>query len=614
MQAEIDALHARVQELEERITRETTFPPQAGNDSSESVRTAFVSGTARDEIEMDQPSGIQKTRDMVEHLEGVSMSQSSFELPATNHIAFKIGQIRTIPPTLSYTTQLGRLIPFIWLPLKEEATILLDIYITELNYIQHVTHTPSLPAILDEIYRSIESYEPTDPSKVALLLSIIAHTTHVWSVPDGLNRERPLFLSSTQARSQTSIWIKATYNVLETLQEGHSLALEAIQGIIILSYVLCNIEGVSLRYRSLISTGLLLCREMGLHRIDHESNADAAQTLKAEVGRRVWWYLIATDWLLAARYGGPSGGVYQTNPFHFHVNKPLNINDIDLLATGPQAFLPLSQQTDMSYFLQRIRLAEISRFLVDQLTSAPTQRSDHLMAMDRQLVELMHETPAFFLLDYYDSTFSPEKPNHVFIQAYFLNTLIHTQRCKLHLTSLTRPSASMNISTTPSSRTACLYSARQLIYLESKLLLSRHPFARRPQRPPAGLYSIFIATIALLMDACLNGSGELHAELQQDGDLAKGLRMVADARDDSLAAAKLYESLMQIVKKYRDVGDTGEKNGSSLGGRSTVETLQALPSNVLREEEHYSHVNDAIQLDLVDWDDLFSSVSSSPFF
>lgn len=301
MQAEIDALQARVQELEERITRETTFPPQAGNDSSESVRTAFVSGTARDEIEMNQPSGIQKTRDMVEHLEGVSMSQSSFELPATNHIAFKIGQIRTIPPTLSYTTQLGRLIPCIWLPLKEEATILLDIYITELNYIQHVTHTPSLPAILDEIYRSIESCEPTNPSKVALLLSIIAHTTHVWSIPDGLNRERPLFLSSTQARSQTSIWIKATYTVLETLQEGYSLALEAIQGIIILSYVLCNIEGVSLRYRSLISTGLLLCREMDLHRIDHISNADAADTLRAEVGRRVWWYLIATDWYVASR-------------------------------------------------------------------------------------------------------------------------------------------------------------------------------------------------------------------------------------------------------------------------------------------------------------------------
>ena len=296
MQAEIDALQSRVQELEERIIRETTFAPQAGNDASETVRTALVSGTAPDEIEKHRPFEIQETRDMVEHLEGVSMSQSSFERSATNHITFKIGQIRTIPSTPSYTTQLGRLTPCIWLPLKEEAMTLLDIYITELNYIQHVTHYPSLPAILNEIYCSIESCEPTNPNNIVLLLSIIAHTTHVWSVPVGLNRERPLFISSTQARSQTSIWIKATYTVLETLQEGHSLALEAIQGIIILSYVLCNIEGVSLRYRSLISTGLLLGREMGLHQIDHVSNVDAAGTLKKEVGRRVWWYLTATDW------------------------------------------------------------------------------------------------------------------------------------------------------------------------------------------------------------------------------------------------------------------------------------------------------------------------------
>jgi hypothetical protein len=41
---------------------------------------------------------------------------------------------------------------------------------------------------------------------------------------------------------------------------------------------------------------LLLGREQGLHQIDHESNAAAANTLKAEMGRRLWWYLIATDW------------------------------------------------------------------------------------------------------------------------------------------------------------------------------------------------------------------------------------------------------------------------------------------------------------------------------
>ncbi|KAI4670604.1 uncharacterized protein J4E79_000890 [Alternaria viburni] len=297
-----------------------------------------------------------------------------------------------------------------------------------------------------------------------------------------------------------------------------------------------------------------------------------------------------------------------------NVNKPLNINDVDLLAVGPQPSLPLSQHTDMSYFLQRIRLAEISRNFVDQITSDPSKRDAHLMAMDRQLVDMMHETPAFFLLDSYDNTFSSGKPNHTFIQAYFLNTLIHTQRCKLHLTSLTRPPASMAISTSPSSRTACLYSASQLIYLEIKILRSRHPFAHRPQRPPAGLYSIFIATIALLMDACLNRSSELQAELEQDNDLAKGLQMIADAREDSLAAAKLHESLMQIVGKYRGAERIREGNPKCVDKEIALETFQVTSSNALREHQPSSQVHDAIQLDLADWDDLFSSVSSSPFF
>jgi hypothetical protein len=296
-----------------------------------------------------------------------------------------------------------------------------------------------------------------------------------------------------------------------------------------------------------------------------------------------------------------------------NVNKPLNINDVDLLVAGHQPSLPSSQHTDMSYFLQRIRLAEISRTLVDHISADPSNRDAHVMAMDSELMEMMHEIPAFFLFDNHNEPISSDKPNHLFIQAYFLNTLIHTQRCKLHLTSFTHPF--MTGSTKGASRAACLHSAHQLLHLETKLLQSHHPFARRPQRPPAGLYSIFIATIALIMDACLNRPSELQAELQQYGDLAKGLEMIANAREDSLAAAKLYESLMQIVARYRDTGYTGEKNGNGLENQTIVEiALPGFPSSALHEHASSSHIDDAIHLDMVDWDDLFSSVSSSPFF
>jgi hypothetical protein len=241
---------------------------------------------------------INQMGEVVGHLDRVSMSQSSHEPICADDLVFKIEYIRAIPQAPTYTIQLGKPIPCVWLPRQEEARILLDSFITNFNYIQHLTHYPSLPNVVNEIYRQIEGHEPVRSGNLILLLSIIAITTHVWVPLEDDESERSLFLSSAQVHGQTPLWIKATYAVLNSSQEGAALALETIQGIMImiLSFVVCNLEGYSLRYRSLLSTGLLLGREQGLHQIDHESNAAAANTLKAEMGRRLWWYLIATDW------------------------------------------------------------------------------------------------------------------------------------------------------------------------------------------------------------------------------------------------------------------------------------------------------------------------------
>jgi hypothetical protein len=48
------------------------------------------------------------------------------------------------------------------------------------------------------------------------------------------------------------------------------------------------------------------------------------------------------------------------------VKKPLNINDEDLLDGMSQDQKPLSFPTVMSYQLQRIRIAEIMRMLIDR--------------------------------------------------------------------------------------------------------------------------------------------------------------------------------------------------------------------------------------------------------
>lgn len=211
-------------------------------------------------------------------------------------IVIKIERIRNIPRAPSFAIERGKPVRCIWLPLQEEAHFILETFITNVSYIHHVVHHPSLPATIVDLYRQIESQGQVNPGNLLLFLGIVASTTEIWLQHDDVESEDSIFPSALHASAQTPLWIKAAMDVLKSGQNGPALVLETVQGIILLSFVLCNTEGVSLRYRSLLSTGLLLSRELGLHRIDHESNAAAANTVRAEVGRRVWWYLVSTDW------------------------------------------------------------------------------------------------------------------------------------------------------------------------------------------------------------------------------------------------------------------------------------------------------------------------------
>lgn len=256
--------------------------------------------------------------------------------------------------------------------------------------------------------------------------------------------------------------------------------------------------------------------------------------------------------LLAARYGGPNEGIYQIHPRHMTVNRPLNINDGDIGLNGI-AERPANEPTDMSYFLERLRLAEISRSIVDHSLMSATslgRPSSHtqLMAMDFELDQMIKNMPPFFQLENYEHMSDPRKTSSIFIQAYMLNSLMHTQRCKLHITYLT--SESRDNPAYAASRNICLRSAQQITRAETQLLRSRHPFVRVRLRLAAILYSIFMASIILLMDVCVHRPSSLQRELL-NGDAAEALKILKDARDHSLAAAKLFESLMQIVERHR---------------------------------------------------------------
>lgn len=71
---------------------------------------------------------------------------------------------------------------------------------------------------------------------------------------------------------------------------------------IILSFVVSHLEGLSRRFWSLFSEAIMMARSLGLHLIDDDTrkllkSLPPRDSIKAEIGRRLWWYLVASDWL-----------------------------------------------------------------------------------------------------------------------------------------------------------------------------------------------------------------------------------------------------------------------------------------------------------------------------
>jgi hypothetical protein len=173
-------------------------------------------------------------------------------------------------------------------------------YISDITYIHHVVYPPSLLAVVDQLYADLAGGSHIRPGHASLVLSVLASTTYSWAPEDcGINCE--FFPTATIANDQAPLWVKATLDMLEHQQRSSSTSIEALQAIIIVSFIICNMEGLSHRYRSMIATALTMARELGLHRLDQKKNAEASGSQKpniveAETGRRVWWYLAATDW------------------------------------------------------------------------------------------------------------------------------------------------------------------------------------------------------------------------------------------------------------------------------------------------------------------------------
>ncbi len=208
----------------------------------------------------------------------------------------------------------------------------------------------------------------------------------------------------------------------------------------------------------------------------------------------------------------------------------------------------------MSYSLQRIRLSEISRSIVDRTpliaADADGPRSyDVVMNIDTELQLLKNDIPPFFSMSTADLTkiyrLDQSQAAKIVHQGYMLHSLLYTQRCKLHFPYFSRGYVD---SAYAPSRELCLQSARLIIQTELQLE-SSGVYAATRYKFLGLLLGVFMASIVILMDLCHNKLSSQQEK--QRREIVDAFRILEEARHESETASRFLDSLMHVLRKHK---------------------------------------------------------------
>ncbi|KAL2219659.1 hypothetical protein M432DRAFT_545861 [Thermoascus aurantiacus ATCC 26904] len=350
---------------------------------------------------------------------------------------------------------------------------------------------------------------------------------------------------------------------------------EALQSYTILAHLLAQIDGFSGTFNLVMMSSLRTAREMRIHRLDTPRNREGrrrtgADMVDIEIKRRMWWHLVSSDWLLA-NIGGPQEGTYMLHPLQMETRYPSNIED-DAIPTGitysseEKYDQPLSTPTSMTYFIFRIKLATLSREVVDHLpasyfSSRGADSSEDIyntiLLLDRKFQSFLKSLPPFFQLNCRknnDDTLFCEKP-YLDLQRSLLNFAIHTLLARLHRSFLIRGSSEPKFAY---SRMQCIRSAETVLEIYRSRITKKTAFSRFFYVH----HHVLMAAVALAMDFCFNPD-EVRVE-QRKADVLTACRLLEeDSRvhqsscgypDQGIAKGvqKAVQCLRVMLKKHKD--------------------------------------------------------------
>ncbi|KAJ9213294.1 transcriptional regulator family: Fungal Specific TF [Paecilomyces variotii] len=437
------------------------------------------------------------------------------------------------------------------LPTKSETLSLFRYYVDCIDYLYHVIVPVRVERMIDDIYRCIENNSPVNLNHVALLASILAVT--VYFRPQSATEYTESSDADARCKEFTSL-------VGAALLQSNFIAyptIEGLQATIIIAHYLSSLNtDPSLRSLFLHGTIVSQAKNLMLHYTDtpqhqEERRVNGFDSVEVETRRRLWWHLVAYDWLLGF-LSGPQERTYLIHPNHMNVRRPLNIDDGPSQSYGSERGLKRSIPTSMSYSIERLKLAFVCREIVDETAVEHFQglevNYERILDLDRRIQQVYKELPEFFRLDPVSrrryAQLYRERPTIAW-QRCLVQQGYHSRLCRLHRQYFIRGAGDPAFSY---SHVICLQSARKVLEIKRIMDEEEPIFTPNSSVVWSVMHHVFMAAVILLMDVCFNWDDILANKRREE--VLDACRMLSKAQQASTLVREGINAMMSILQKY----------------------------------------------------------------
>lgn len=253
---------------------------------------------------------------------------------------------------------------------------------------------------------------------------------------------------------------------------------------------------------------------------------------------------------------GPQENTYLIHPDHMNVQKLANIDDTIPDSEGNYS-LPISTPTKMSYSLERLKLAEVCREIVDATAYEHLRGReisyDKVLELDRKLRQA-YDFPAYFRLDpisrhQYASLYR-DRPAIAW-QRCLLHQAYHSRLCRLHRQYLIRGARDPTYSY---SHVVCLQSARKVLEMKRIMDEDEPTFMPPSSVVWSVMHHVFMAAVILLMDVCFNWD-DILAEKRKE-EVLDACRLLSNAQQSSSTVREGINAMMEVLQKHWKVSNS----------------------------------------------------------